>query len=270
VQAGSVSYGKATPYLPVIDLLKGYFQIEAQDDHRRLHEKVTGKLLTLDEALKPAVPALLALLDVSVDDAAWSALDPPQRRQRTLEAVKRVLLRESQVQPVLVAFEVVMTMGIVPVAALAGRVADGPAVTMTSTLRRTSSGASEGRRSSCPSADRHSMRMAFPSTYPISRRPCRNASVRADITDKGTAVRNPIRGMFDGDCALTASGGEEGQGQCDQRQDSHHGSTPPSSASAFSSQNPMSISRYIVIAVATESSLFARSPVRRYSLPRPR
>ena len=39
--------------------------------------------------------------------------------------------------------------------------------------------------------------------------------------------------------------GEEGQDQCDQGQDSHHGSTPPSSASAFSSQNRMSMSRYI-------------------------
>ena len=48
---------------------------------------------------------LLALLDVPVDDAAWAALDPPRRRQRTLDAVKRLLLRESQVQPLLVLFE---------------------------------------------------------------------------------------------------------------------------------------------------------------------
>ena len=105
VQASSVSYGKATPYLPVIDLLKGYLRIQGQDDPRAVREKVTGKLLTLDETLKPTVPAFLALLDVPVDDAAWSALDPPQRRQRTLEAVKRLLLRESQVQPLLVVFE---------------------------------------------------------------------------------------------------------------------------------------------------------------------
>ena len=105
LEAGSVSYGKATPYLPVIDLLKGYLKIQDQDDPRAVREKVTGKLLTLDEALKPAVPAFLALLDVPVDDAAWAALDPPQRRQRTLDAVKRLLLRESQVQPLLVVFE---------------------------------------------------------------------------------------------------------------------------------------------------------------------
>ena len=105
VQGGSVSYGKATPYLPVIDLLKGYFQIADQDDHRKIHEKVLGKLLTLDEGLRPVLPAVLALLDVPVEEAEWLGLDPPQRRQRTLDAVKRVVLRESQLQPLLVVFE---------------------------------------------------------------------------------------------------------------------------------------------------------------------
>ncbi len=105
VQASSVSYGKATPYLPVIDLLKGYFQIEARDDHRKTREKVTGKLLTLDRALEPTLPAFLALLDVPVEDSSWQALDPRQRRQQTLDAVKRLVLRETQVQPLLVVFE---------------------------------------------------------------------------------------------------------------------------------------------------------------------
>ena len=105
VQAASVSYGKATSYLPVIDLLKGYFQIEDRDDTRRRREKVAGKLLTLDEALRPTLPAVFALLDAPVEDAPWQALDPPQRRQRTLDAVRRLLLRESQVQPVLVVCE---------------------------------------------------------------------------------------------------------------------------------------------------------------------
>jgi len=105
LESGSVSYGKATPYLPVIELLKAYFKIQDRDGQREIHERVAGKLLALDRALGPLLTPLLALLDVPVDDAAWEALDPPQRRQRTLEAIKRVLLRESQVQPLLVLFE---------------------------------------------------------------------------------------------------------------------------------------------------------------------
>ena len=105
LESGSVSYGKATPYLPVIDLLKAYFKIQDRDDQREIREKVTGKLLTLDKSLESTLPAFLALLDVPVDDPTWQALDPFQRRQQTLGAVKRLLLRESQVQPLILLFE---------------------------------------------------------------------------------------------------------------------------------------------------------------------
>ncbi|MFZ1061683.1 MAG: adenylate/guanylate cyclase domain-containing protein [Candidatus Rokuibacteriota bacterium] len=105
VESGSVSYGKASAYLPVIDLLRAYFQIEARDDARKIREKVTGKLLSLDRALEPALPALLGLLDVPLEDSEWQRLEPSQRRQRTLDGVKRLLLRESQVQPLIVMFE---------------------------------------------------------------------------------------------------------------------------------------------------------------------
>jgi tetratricopeptide (TPR) repeat protein len=105
LEASSVSYGKATSYLPVIDLLKGYFKIGDRDDHREMRAKVLGRVLGLDRALEPLLPPLLALLDVPVEDQAWKNLDPPERRQRTLDALKRLLLRESQVQPLLVVFE---------------------------------------------------------------------------------------------------------------------------------------------------------------------
>jgi predicted ATPase len=105
LESSSVSYGKATPYLPVIELLKAYCRIQERDEPREIRERVAGKLLMLDRALEPLLPPLLALLDVPVEDAAWAALDPPQRRQRTLDAIKRLLLRESQVQPLLLLFE---------------------------------------------------------------------------------------------------------------------------------------------------------------------
>jgi class 3 adenylate cyclase/tetratricopeptide (TPR) repeat protein len=105
LEGGSASYGKATPYLLVIDLLKAYFQIESRDEPRKIREKVTGKLLSLDRTLEPFLPAMLSLLDVPAEDAQWEALDPPQRRQRTLDALKRLVLRESQIQPLGLALE---------------------------------------------------------------------------------------------------------------------------------------------------------------------
>jgi class 3 adenylate cyclase/tetratricopeptide (TPR) repeat protein len=105
VESGSVSYGKASAYLPVIDLLKAYFQIEAHDDGRKMREKVTGKVFALDRALESSLPAFLWLLNVSVEDTEWEWLEPSQRRQHILDGVKRLLLRESQVQPLIIMFE---------------------------------------------------------------------------------------------------------------------------------------------------------------------
>jgi hypothetical protein len=76
LEASSVSYGKATSYLPVIDLLKGYFKIGDRDDHREMRAKVLGRVLGLDRALEPLLPPLLALLDVPVEDPGWQNLDP--------------------------------------------------------------------------------------------------------------------------------------------------------------------------------------------------
>jgi class 3 adenylate cyclase/tetratricopeptide (TPR) repeat protein len=105
LEGASVSYGKATPYFPVIDLLKRYCQIDDGDDARTIRAKITGQVLTLDETLQDTLPALLALLDVLPEDSPFGHLDPAQRRQRTLETLRRVLLRESQVQPLLLVFE---------------------------------------------------------------------------------------------------------------------------------------------------------------------
>src|SRR2546425_2762489 len=105
LESSSVSYGKATAYLPVCDLLKVYCRIEDRDDLRTVRAKITGQILTLDEALQDTVPAVLALFEALPADSPFLSLDPLQRRRRTLEALKRILLRESQVQPLLLVFE---------------------------------------------------------------------------------------------------------------------------------------------------------------------
>ena len=105
LESASVSYGKATPYFPVIDLLKRYAQVEDRDDTRTIRARVTGQVLTLDEALQETIPALLWLLEALPEDHPFLTLEPSQRRRRTLDALKRVFVRESQVQPLLLVFE---------------------------------------------------------------------------------------------------------------------------------------------------------------------
>jgi class 3 adenylate cyclase/tetratricopeptide (TPR) repeat protein len=105
LEGTSVSYGKATSFLPVIDLLKSYFHIEDRDSAQRIREKVAGKIVTLDERLRDTIPAILSLLEALPEDDAFRALDPPQRRGSVLDALKQLLVRESQRQPLILIFE---------------------------------------------------------------------------------------------------------------------------------------------------------------------
>jgi predicted ATPase len=105
LEAFSVSHGKASAYLPLIDLLKNYFEITVEDDERKRREKITGKVLALDRTLEDTLTYLFSLLGVSDAADPLAQMDPQIRQRRTLEAVKRLLLRESFNQPLIVIFE---------------------------------------------------------------------------------------------------------------------------------------------------------------------
>jgi class 3 adenylate cyclase/predicted ATPase len=101
----SVSHGKASAYLPVIELLWNYFKIASEDDERTRREKVTGRVLALDRHLEDTLPYLFSLLGVVESDDPLAQMDGQIKKRRTLEAIKRILLRESLNQPLMVIFE---------------------------------------------------------------------------------------------------------------------------------------------------------------------
>jgi tetratricopeptide (TPR) repeat protein len=105
LEAFSVSHGKASAYLPLIDLLRNYFEITADDDERKRREKITGKVLALDRTLEETLVYLFLLLGVSDAADPLAQMDPQIRQRRTMEAVKLLLLRESFNQPLIVIFE---------------------------------------------------------------------------------------------------------------------------------------------------------------------
>ena len=105
LESGSVSYGRATPYLPVIGLLKNYFKINAQDSTQLIRKKVGERILALDRSLQDAIPPVLDLLDALDENDPFRSLDLVRRRQYTYQAVVRLLLSESHVQPCVVVFE---------------------------------------------------------------------------------------------------------------------------------------------------------------------
>ncbi len=105
LEAFAVSYGRAYPYLPLIDLLNGYFGIVLEDTAPQRRDKVIGKVLALDRSLEEALPYLFALLGIAETPSALAQMDPTIRRRRTLEAIKRLLVRESVNQPIILVLE---------------------------------------------------------------------------------------------------------------------------------------------------------------------
>jgi class 3 adenylate cyclase/predicted ATPase len=101
----SVSHGKASAYLPVIDLLRNYFRIANEDDERTRREKVAGKIAILDRSLEDTLPYLFSLLGIVEGDDPLAQMDGQIKKRRMLEAIKRIVLRESLNQPLMVIFE---------------------------------------------------------------------------------------------------------------------------------------------------------------------
>ena len=101
----SVSHGKASAYLPVIDLLRNYFRIASEDDERTRREKVAGKITILDRGMEDTLPYLFSLLGIVEGEDPLAQMDGQIRKRRTLEAIKRIVLRESLNQPLMVIFE---------------------------------------------------------------------------------------------------------------------------------------------------------------------
>jgi DNA-binding NtrC family response regulator/tetratricopeptide (TPR) repeat protein len=105
LDAAAGTAGPARAYLPIVEMLRRYFQLEGAEPPAQVRDRVSDRVRELDENLLPSLPPLLTLLDVPVTDSQWVGLDPPQRRRRTLDALKRLILRESRRQPVLLVLE---------------------------------------------------------------------------------------------------------------------------------------------------------------------
>ncbi len=101
----SPSHAEASAYLPLIDLLHSYFKIVGEDDQHARRAKVTDSVLTLDRSLEETLPYLFALLGIAQGKDPLTGMDTELRKRRTLDAIKRILLRESLNQPLMVIFE---------------------------------------------------------------------------------------------------------------------------------------------------------------------
>ena len=86
-------------------MLKSYFEFADEDDDSRRSEKVEAQVRGLDPALAETLPYILSLLGIAGAAQSLAMMDAQVRRRRTLEAVKRIIIRESLKQPLVVIFE---------------------------------------------------------------------------------------------------------------------------------------------------------------------
>jgi class 3 adenylate cyclase len=105
LQAYSVSHGKASAWLPVLELLRKYFGIADADDAATRRKKVSAMLVALDPALQDTLPYLFGLLGIVEGADPIAQMDPQIKKQRTLDAIKRIIVRDSLNQPLIVIFE---------------------------------------------------------------------------------------------------------------------------------------------------------------------
>ena len=105
LEAFSVSHGKGSAYLPIVELLHSYFEFASEDSVPERRGKVLAKVRALNPDLEGGLPYLHALLEIAEDNDRLAGMDAKLRTSRTLDAVAGLLLTESINRPLLLMVE---------------------------------------------------------------------------------------------------------------------------------------------------------------------
>jgi class 3 adenylate cyclase/tetratricopeptide (TPR) repeat protein len=100
-----IHFGSAIPYLPVINILKIYFEIRERENEISVRNRIANQILQLDKKLEQILPPLYDLLSLKIKDEAYLSLEPKEKKERVFEALRDLIIRESQKKPVVLAIE---------------------------------------------------------------------------------------------------------------------------------------------------------------------
>jgi class 3 adenylate cyclase/tetratricopeptide (TPR) repeat protein len=100
-----LSFSRGVAYHPVRDILKANFDILEGDGDFEIREKVKKglKILGADEA--STLPYLLELLAVKDSGIDKIPMSPEVKKDRIIEAIKRIVLKDSEIRPLILAYE---------------------------------------------------------------------------------------------------------------------------------------------------------------------
>jgi len=105
LQGQCIHYGDSISYLPILDIIKSYFEVEDGDGAPIISKKIKDKILALDVKLEHTIPAFMELLSLKADDEEYAKLDPQVKREKTFDAIRDLLIRESQNRLLILVFE---------------------------------------------------------------------------------------------------------------------------------------------------------------------
>jgi class 3 adenylate cyclase/tetratricopeptide (TPR) repeat protein len=98
-------FGSAMAYLPILDILRSYFEIKEGDQEYLIKKNMEQKIIQLDEKLRGILPPFHELLSLKIEDESYQKLEPPQKREKTFEAIRDLLVRESQSRSIILVVE---------------------------------------------------------------------------------------------------------------------------------------------------------------------
>jgi hypothetical protein len=98
-------FGGTMAYLPILEIIRSYFKIKEGDLESPIKKSMEGMILQLDEKLHSVLPPFYDLLSLDAEDAAYHKLEPRKKRERTFEAIRDLLVYESQKRPVIIVVE---------------------------------------------------------------------------------------------------------------------------------------------------------------------
>jgi tetratricopeptide (TPR) repeat protein len=100
-----IHYGGAMPYLPILDLLRYYFEIREGEREMVIRKRVRERVLSLDQKLDGIISPMQDILSLKVEDEDYLKLEPKQRREKVFEALRDLFIRESQERPLILVIE---------------------------------------------------------------------------------------------------------------------------------------------------------------------
>ena len=100
-----IHYGGSMPYLPVLDVLRSFIGVKEGEQEQVIQQKLKERVLGFDENLRYIIPPFQELLSLKVDDEAFLKLEPKQKREKTFEAIRDLLIRGSQDRPLVLVIE---------------------------------------------------------------------------------------------------------------------------------------------------------------------